>query len=137
MDLSNMLNMFSKNNNQEQIYTPPTSPTNNMYPELLDIQNSSQQKIETQNANAPQKNQSNANLPFNLNPDMLKMIQQILPLLTNNSGNGNNMLSTLLGGSNPLNALFNKKSPEPSPEQNTETNIDDFDFEDLIKVDDF
>ena len=137
MDLSNMLNMFSKNNNQEQIYTPPTSPTNNMYPELLDIQNSSQQKIEAQNANAPQKNQSNANLPFNLNPDMLKMIQQILPLLTNNSGNGNNMLSTLLGGSNPLNALFNKKSPEPSPEQNTETNIDDFDFEDLIKVDDF
>ena len=137
MDLSNMLNMFSKNNNPEQIYTPPTSPTNNMYPELLDIQNSSQQKIEAQNANAPQKNQSNANLPFNLNPDMLKIIQQILPLLTNNSGNGNNMLSSLLGGSNPLNALFNKKSPEPSPEQNTETNIDDFDFEDLIKVDDF
>ena len=161
MDLNNMLNLLNQSTNKQQPQPQNyqnNTPKQKLYPELLDIQCTAQQNnsifpndihnTSTNNAPTatnpqptptPQNTQSNGfNLPFNLNPDTLKMIQQILPLLTN-SGNENNILSSILGGSNPLGALFgsNKKSSSSTTTQAVESEPQEINIDDLIRIDDF
>lgn len=150
MDLSNMLNLFNQNTNKNTQQS--TQPTSNLYPELLDIKPlstnnaaiSTNNTLNTQTVNSQttntqdQNTQSGFNLPFNLNPDMLKMIQQILPLLSNSSG-GTNILSSLLGSGNPLSTLLggNKKNSVTTDTQSAETESHTINIDELVRIDDF
>ena len=141
MDLNNMLNLLN-NNQTNQTPPPQTSFNTPLYPELLDVEkkpdNNQTANIQSTQAPAP----ANANtsggggiLPFNLNPDMLKMIQQILPMLTKSEGGGTNILSSLLGG-NGLSGLFGNKKNSAST-LTTKAETEQFSLDDYIRIDDY
>ena len=144
MDLNNMLNLL---NNNQQNQTPPLQTAFNipLYPELLDVEkkNEDNQTIHTASVQ-PQPQTQNTNnlgggglLPFNINPDMLKLIQQILPLLTKNEGGGTNILSSLLGGGGLGGLLSNKKNSASTLNTKVETESEQVSLDDYIRVDDY
>ena len=144
MDLNNMLNLLGGNQTTQ---TPPPQTAFNtpLYPELLDVEkkpdnNQTVQTASIQSTQAPAPANANTSggggvLPFNLNPDMLKLIQQILPMLTKNEGGGTNILSSLLGG-NGLSGLFGNKKNSAST-LTTKAETEQISLNDYIRIDDY
>lgn len=137
-----MLNLLG-GNQSNQTSPPQTAFGTPLYPELLDTTKKADNKTtqtasvqSTQTTNPTSTNSSGGGfLPFNLNPDMLKLIQQILPLLTKNEGGGTNILSSLLGG-NGLSGLFGNKKNTAST-LTTKEETEQISLDDYIRIDDY